>query len=303
MTEQKFKKLDQSTNEVLQYLIHDKMALLPFLREVLPHRSRNSVKSILSRGQVSIDNQVITQFNYPLKRGQVVEILKNKAAKRQSHFDGINILYEDNDIIVIEKEAGLLSIATKKEKSLTAYKQVMDYVRNKNRKNRVYIVHRLDKDTSGVMMFAKSEDIKNKLQSNWNRLVKERLYVALVEGDVNQEKGTITSWLKETKTHVVYSTNDRKGGLHAITHYKKLQTNRLYTLVEVRLETGRKNQIRVHMNDINHPVVGDKKYGSKKNPIRRLGLHAKSLTFIHPRTEKQMCVTSKVPEQFHQASK
>lgn len=278
--------------------------LLSFLLKIMSNRSRNSVKSILARGQVTIDDHIETQFNYKLKPGQTVTILKNKAAIKQNVLIGMNILHEDEDIIVINKEAGLLSIATETEKKQTALHQLMEYVRRENPENRVFVVHRLDKDTSGVMMFAKSEQMKRKLQDNWGEIVKERTYVALVEGKVTQRNGYITSWLRETKTHMMYSSQTPNDGLHAKTRYRFIQGNADFSLLEVELETGRKNQIRVHMQDLGNPVVGDKKYGSKKhNAIGRLGLHAKVLAFKHPRTNKVMSFKADVPASFMSKSK
>ncbi|MGJ9458315.1 RluA family pseudouridine synthase [Oceanobacillus sp. CF4.6] len=283
----------------MNFEVEEPIELLEFLLKIMTNRSRNSVKSILARGQVTIDDHIETKYNYRLRRGQTVTILKNKAAIKEDILIGMNILYEDDDIIVINKEAGLLSIATEKEKKHTALHQLMDYVKKENPDNRVFVVHRLDKDTSGVMMFAKSEQVKRKMQDNWKEIVKERTYVALVEGQVTKEKGYISSWLRESKTHLMYSSPTQNDGLHAITHYKLVQSNDEFSLLEVQLETGRKNQIRVHMQDLGYPVVGDKKYGSKKRTaIGRLGLHAKVLSFNHPTTNKLMLFKTDVPQSF-----
>src|SRR5690625_3573635 len=259
---EKFKKIMNLSSDKHEYMIQSEVQLLEFLLEVLSHRSRNSVKSILGRGQVKVDDYIVTQFNYMLQPGQTVEILKNRAAIKKDVLIGLKILHEDSDLMIVEKEAGLLSIATEKEKELTAHNQLMKYVRQSGPSNRVYVVHRLDKDTSGVMMFAKNERSKRTLQNAWREMVKERSYLALVEGNVEKDKGTITSWLRESKTKMIYSSFTKGDGLHAVTHYKKIQGNDDYSLLKVTLETGRKNQIRVHMKDIGHPVVGDKKYGT-----------------------------------------
>lgn len=298
-----FVKTSESTGDLFVYEMTGEMELLPFLLEALSHRSRNSVKSILARGQVKVDDYIVTQFNYVLYPGQTVHILKNKAAIRESTLIGLKILHEDDDLIIVQKDAGLLSVASEKEKKMTAHHQLMMYVKNERHTNKVYVVHRLDKDTSGVMMFAKHEHVKRALQTNWRDMVKKRSYMALVEGHVDKESGTITSWLRESKTHVVYSSHTPHDGLHAVTHYKKVQANMNYSLLEVELETGRKNQIRVHMQDIGHPVVGDKKYGSTKNVIRRLGLHAKALEFIHPTTKKRLRFEADIPPSFYAKSK
>lgn len=285
-------------NSITSYTVEEEIHLLPFLLKTLDNKSRNAVKSILTRGQVSVDGHIITQHNHPLLSGQTVGILSNQASIRLSELNGVNILYEDDAIIVINKEAGILSMAASRSKDWDAYRQLTDYVKKEKRDNRIYIVHRLDRDTSGVMVYAKTEAAKEKLQKNWHDVVKERTYTALVEGNVEKQEGTISSWLKENQAMKVYSTSDKKEGKHAVTHYKKIDGNQSYTLLEVELETGRKNQIRVHMQDIGHPIVGDKKYGSKSNPIRRLGLHATTLAFYHPTMDKLVRYTVKVPDTF-----
>lgn len=280
------------------YTVNESIELLPFLLHVMESRSRNSVKSILTRGQVSVDDDATTKHNYHLQPGQTVAILKNKVAAKVNKVTGFSIIHEDKDIIVINKEAGLLSIASASEKDLTAHNQLMDYVRVEHPRNRVFIVHRLDRDTSGVMVFAKNEIVKRKLQDNWKTIVKERTYMALVEGTVKKPKGTITSWLKESSTLVVYSSPKEGDGLRAVTHYETVQSNATFSLLKVNLETGRKNQIRVHMEDIGHPVVGDKKYGSNTNVIGRLGLHASVLAFEHPKSGKLLRFEADVPDAF-----
>lgn len=271
--------------------------LLVFLFQAMENRGRNTVKSILARGQVMVDGKVTTQYDQKLKTGQKVEVNWSKKVAAGS-FRDMTILYEDEDIIVIDKGAGLLSIASDKEKQLTAYRQLMDHLKKWDPKQRVFIVHRLDRDTSGVMLFAKSEEIKQALQNNWKNAVSERTYLALVQGEVKRKSGTITSWLKETRTHLVYSSQKPNGGQKAVTHYAVLKANSHYSLLQVNLETGRKNQIRVHMQDMGFPIVGDKKYGGKGNPIGRLGLHAAILTFKHPRTGKVMRFESPTPKPF-----
>ncbi|MEC5424205.1 RluA family pseudouridine synthase [Virgibacillus sp. C22-A2] len=294
---------DKKLANSLVYTVKERTELLSFLLESMPNRSRNSVKSILTRGQVTVNDHIETKHNYTLHPGQTVTILKNKAAVKESALIGMSILYEDDDIIVINKEAGLLSIATEKEKRQTAHHQLMEHVRREDPQNRIFVVHRLDKDTSGVMMFAKSEHVKRKLQDNWKEMVKERTYAALVEGKVTKEKGYVSSWLRESSTHLVYSSQTKNDGQHAITHYKVVRSNEDFSLLDVQLETGRKNQIRVHMQDMGHPVVGDKKYGSKKNAIRRLGLHAKVLSFNHPTTGQLLLFKADVPKSFLTKSK
>ncbi|MEG0254126.1 MAG: RluA family pseudouridine synthase [Vagococcus sp.] len=290
--------LSKSDSRASKYIVEKEIELLPFLLETLKGLSRNSVKSILTRGQVSINGKVVTKHNHPLIEGTEIIIQDNKAAMKENALVGLQIIHEDADVLVIEKDAGLLSVATDKGPEVTVYSQLMNYVRQTNPKNRIFVVHRLDRDTSGVMLFAKNEKTKKILQENWKELVLERIYTAVVEGNVKENQKTITSWLTESKTFKIHSCPFNNGGKKAITHYKKVRGNQTYSMLEVNLETGRKNQIRVHMEEIGHPIVGDKKYGAHSNPLKRLGLHATTLVFIHPTTKKRMKFTSKVPKKF-----
>ena len=210
----------------------------------------------------------------------------------------LDIVYQDKYISVINKPYGLLSVSTEKEKENTLFHKVLTYEKQKHKSNKVFIVHRLDKDTSGLVLFAKTEIIKRKLQDEWDTLVKRREYTAVVEGVVKENTKTIKSYLKENTSFVSYSTKNKEEGKLAITKYKKLKSSNRYSLLEIEILTGRKNQIRVHMNEIGHPIIGDKKYGSKTNPIKRMGLHANKLEFVHPVTNELLKLESKVPTQF-----
>lgn len=207
----------------------------------------------------------------------------------------INIIYEDKYIIVVSKPSHLLTISTDKEKEKTMYHQVLTYVKQKHKSNKIFIVHRLDKDTSGLIVFAKDESIKKELQDNWDEV--ERYYIALVEGKVSKSEDTIKSYLKENKRLITYSTNESDGKL-AITHYKLLKQRKNTSLLEIKILTGRKNQIRVHMKDIGHPIVGDKKYNAKTNSLKRLGLHAYKLVLKHPITKEMMTFEDRIPSSF-----
>jgi 23S rRNA pseudouridine1911/1915/1917 synthase len=286
-----------SQDKITHVEVKEPAELMSFLIEALPNRGRNAIKSILARGQVHVNNKAVTKYNHPLLPGQQVSIHWAMVVEPVKMI-GVHILHEDDDLIVIQKEAGLLSISTDKAEELTAYRQLSEHVKSHNAKNRIYVVHRLDRDTSGVMMFAKNEKAQQSLQNSWQDAVLERTYIALVEREVKKPEGTITSWLKENKAMVMYSSQSPDDGQLAITHYKVIQTNRDFSLLEVNLETGRKNQIRVHMKDIGHPIVGDKKYGSKSTAIGRLGLHARILAFQHPTTGKALRFESKIPEKF-----
>lgn len=278
--------------------------LLPFLYEHLTKLGRNTVKAMLARGQIMVNGQVRTAYNHPLQSGDEVIVLKHAAKTETSPLSGVSLLYEDRDLIVIHKEANLLSVSTSSQQEDTAFRQLTDYVRlgqsRTRTRARIYTVHRLDRDTSGVMMFAKNERTQQALQNNWTEYVSKRSYVAIVEGKPQQTEGTIRSWLKENKAFHVYSSPREGDGQLAITHYKVVATTATgkYAMLEVELETGRKNQIRVHMQDIGHPIIGDDKYGSQTNPIKRLGLHAFALHFTHPTTQQQLQFTAPIPMPF-----
>lgn len=269
--------------------------LLKFLLAKMPERSRTSVKALLTHGRVTVDGERVTQFNHRLSAGQMVEIGRGGAVEETG---GVKIIFEDADLIVIEKRAGLLSIATDGEKEKTAYSFLSAHVKRADSRNRIFVVHRLDRETSGLMMFAKNQAMQNALQATWQETVGERTYVAVVEGRVANPSGTIISWLTESKSLIMRSSPMPNEGQKAITRYRVLKTSPLYSLVELNLETGRKNQIRVHMQDLGHSVVGDEKYGAHSNPIRRLGLHARVLSFRHPATGETLRFESPVPRQF-----
>lgn len=272
-----------------KYYVKKESTLMDFL---LNHYNKKNVKNLLKFKQVLVNGQVISQFDYQLNIND--EVIVDKNAGNNTNLD---IIYEDKELIVINKPAGLLSMAGGNEKEKTAYHLVGEYLKSKNKNARVFIVHRLDKDTSGVLMFAKNEVIKNKLQNNWNEIVYKRGYLAIVEGKLKNKHGTIKNHLDESKTQMVYISNNGKGKL-AITHYKVLKESRYNSLVEVFLDTGRKNQIRVHMQSLGHSIVGDKKYGATTNPIKRMGLHSHVFAFVHPDTKAKMEFKAVVPDEF-----
>lgn len=284
-------------NKSKSYTVQEPAELLPFLLAHVTGEGRNTIKAMLARGQISVNGKSTTLYNCSLQPGQIVTVSKEKIMDEPPMI-GLSILYEDDDVIVISKDAGLLSIASAQENELTAYHQLMLHVRRIHPQNRIFVVHRLDRDTSGVMMFAKREEVQQTLQNAWQDMVKERTYVALVEGRVKKTEDTITSWLKETKTFKMYSSPHANDGQHAVTRYKVIQSSRQYSLLEVHLETGRKNQIRVHMQDIGHPIAGDKKYGAQTKVLNRLGLHASVLEFEHPVTGKSMRFETAIPKAF-----
>lgn len=281
----------------MDFIVTEPIGLLAFLLLKLPNRSRNHVKSLLAHRAVSVDGMVITQYDTALSIGQRIRINRS-GIQEQKQNNMLDIIYEDSDIIVINKPSGLLSIASDKEKKHTAYHLLTDHVKLKNARNRIFTVHRLDRDTSGVLMVAKNERMKLALQDNWADLVSQRAYAAVVEGQLKEKSGRIQSWLKETKTLLMYSSPKSGDGLEAITNYHVLNETVEYSLLDIHLETGRKNQIRVHMKDLGHSIVGDKKYGSKTDPLKRLGLHAYKLEFKHPFSDKVMCFETHIPQSF-----
>ena len=276
--------------------------LMKFLIEKFPEKSRTTIKSMLAHKQITVGDMVTTKFDLPLKRGQMV-FLNKKKSDEKPRFRGLRIVHEDADIIVIDKASGMLSMASETEKTKTAYSILSDYVKKFDPKNLIFIVHRLDRDTSGLMLFAKSKKVQEILQKDWNESIIERSYLAVVEGTVEKTEGTIVSWLKENKAMVMYSSNIPEDGQKAITHYKVLKTGKQFSLLEVKLETGRKNQIRVHMKDLGYPITGDKKYGSKLNPIGQMGLHARVLAFKHPGTGKILRFDTPIPLKFQKLFK
>ncbi|MGM0524119.1 MAG: RluA family pseudouridine synthase [Bacillota bacterium] len=280
----------------IEQTVKSDTTLMDFLLEQFDY-SRSKIKGFLQRGQVYVDGQSISQFNHPLTVGQVVAISKEQI--KEAKLKGLTILYEDDDCLVVNKASGLLTIQTNKQlKELTAHRQLSEYLQQKDPRARIFIVHRLDRDTSGVLVFAKNERAKQILQSNWKERVKERRYVALVEGVVKKDEARLENYLGESKTYRMYTTKNKSEGIYAALHYQVKQRGKNTTVLHVQLDTGRKNQIRVQLSAAGHPVVGDKKYGAKTNPIKRLGLHAETITFQHPTTEKVLSFSAPVPKSF-----
>lgn len=277
--------------------------LLEFVEEVAKDSSRTDVKSWLKHGQIMLDGEVTTAFDAPVLPGSEVKINTSRQFVRFKH-PRLKLLYEDNDVIVVEKGYGLLSVGIpnpSKKKIESAYDILRDYLKKKDPRNKLFVVHRLDRDTSGVMMFAKTEEAQENLRHNWNNFVLERLYVALLEGFVKEEEGTIKSRLTENSQYKVYSTANEDEGKLAVTRYKVIGRGHGLSLAEFTLDTGRKNQIRVHASEMGHPICGDRKYGAQQSRLGRLCLHAKTLRFAHPITRKDMYFESPVPYGFYKA--
>ena len=279
------------------YTVGEETPLLEFLIRSMPERKRTAIKNLLSHNQVAINGIPVTQFDTQLNPGDDVKVNFTREF-RVFYNRRLKLVYEDDDIIVVNKGYGLLSMGTDKIKDGTAYSILRDYLKWKDPRNKLFIVHRLDRDTSGLMVFAKSEEAKERLQHNWNNMVLSRKYLAVVEGTPDPAEGTIKSYLAENSRFEVYSTENPEEGQLAVTRYKTLKSRNGYSLMEVSLDTGRKNQIRVHMKDLGHPISGDRRYGAKSSPIHRMALHAQTLRFVHPITRKDMNFSTPVPASF-----
>lgn len=288
--------VNKDYKNIKQLEVKTECELLEFLLLTFKDQSRNSVKSLLSSHRVSIDGAPISQFNFKLYPGDVVIITKDPIKKKIRK--DLPIIFENDEMIVINKPSGLLSVPSDKEKGSTAYRMVTDYVQQKNRRNRIFIVHRLDEDTSGVLMFVKDKKLCDLLQDNWNDLMKKRGYIAIVEGLMEEKNKTIKSYLVKNSQNLMYSSKKKGEGQFAITHYKVIKENENYSMLDVNIDTGRKNQIRVHLGELGHHVIGDDKYGNPSNPLNRLGLHAYELQFIHPVSKKVMTFSAPVPKEF-----
>lgn len=305
-------------------------ALLEYLFEIMPDRSRTSVKNMLSKGQVQVNGESTTAFDRPLRKGDKITILpKGVSIARNMRSDaredvlraGVGILFEDENYIVVDKPSGMLTVSSARgsaakspRKEQTLYAILNAYIKMSARMQRkedliegrqpdrstakVWIIHRIDKGTSGVLVFAKNERAKDLLQSKWKELVLERRYIAWLEGHLDKEQGAVQSWLLENPKSLKMTSyhTEVKDGQLAITHYKLISESKYYSRVEFSLESGRKNQIRVHAADLGHPVAGDEKYGAQTNPARRLALHAETLVFKNPFTGKTVKCTSPLPE-------
>lgn len=280
--------------------------LMDFLMAKMGGMAKSSVKQLLGQRRVKVGNAVQTRHDFELKPGDVVTISSGRGNTQLTH-PKLKIVYEDDDLIVVNKQPGLLTVATAPgSKETTVMSILRAYVKKQNARANIYVVHRLDRETSGLLVFARSEELQHYMREYWRELVTERTYIALAEGVLEPREGKITTWLTEDKRNaVVYSSPVDDGGDIAITNYKVLKTSTTggvtYSLVELHLETGRTNQIRVHLASKGCPVVGDRKYGhgNESSPIDRLCLHAKVLAFIHPVTEKTVRFESSVPKEFN----
>ena len=282
-------------NSIKEWEVYKQTTLMEFLMFKMPDAPRKTIKSLLTNHQVSVGGVPTSQYNFPLYPEDVVIVSKNRIAKHDRR--PLPIIYEDEDIIAINKPSGLLSVATDREKGRTAYRLVSDYVVSKNPKARIHVVHRLDEDTSGVLIFAKSHEVREALQNSWQEIVSCRAYYAVVEGEMEQQEGTLRDYLTQNDLHLVYVTKNKTKGKLAVTNYKVIKYKAPFTLLDVHIDSGRKNQIRVQLGNIGHHVIGDDKYGEPANPINRLGLHAYQLTFVNPLNGKAYDIKTDMPEE------
>lgn len=270
----------------------------PLLEWLLNHlqQSRSKVKATLQGRGIKVNGKVVTQFDFLLQPGMKVAVSQTKKNDQfKSRY--VKIVYEDRYLVVVEKNIGILSMAAG-HSSLNVKTVLDDYFRKTRQNCTAHVVHRLDRDTSGLMIYAKDMAMEQILEHEWHQIVYDRRYVAVVSGEMEDDEGTIANWLKDNKAYVTYSSPVDNGGKYAVTHFHTLARTADHSLVEYRLETGRKNQIRVHSADMGHPVCGDVKYGNGDNPIHRLCLHAYVLCFYHPVTHQRMEFETPVPNDF-----
>jgi pseudouridine synthase, rluA family len=284
-----------------RYEVAEESVLLDWLLRNVKGKSRNKLKDILRGHGVYVDGKCVTQYDYKLLPGMKVTVSRTKkAAPFKSRY--IRIVYEDRYLIVVDKSVGVLSMAA--GHSSLNVKAILDgYFDSTGQKCRAHVVHRLDRETSGLMVYAKDMETEQILEHNWHDIVYDRRYVAVVSGEIVDEGGTISSWLKDNSSYITYSSPVDNGGKFSVTHFTVLNRTTTHSLVEYKLETGRKNQIRVHTSDIGHPVCGDLKYGNGDDPIGRLCLHAYMLCFFHPMTRERMEFQTPIPSTFKQLFK
>lgn len=291
-----------SQNNYIDISVDEASPLLEFLFSKLEHESRSKIKATLKGHGIKVNGKTVTQFDYPLAPGMKVSVSKHKNTADMFRSRYVKVVYEDRFIIVVEKNIGILSMAAG-HSSLNVKSVLDDYFKKTRQHCTAHVVHRLDRDTSGLMVYAKDIQTEQVLEHNWHDIVYDRRYVAVVSGEMEDDGGTVKSWLKDNKAYITYSSPVDNGGKYAITHFHTLARTTEHSLVEFRLETGRKNQIRVHSADIGHPVCGDVKYGNGDDPLRRLCLHAYMLCFYHPFTHERMEFETPIPVDFRRMFK
>lgn len=287
---------NHNINEYAHYEVMQDDTLLNFLLNNVKE-SRSKIKATLQGRGIKVNGKTVTQFDFPVAKGTKIDVSKTKRNNDKLKSRYVKIVYEDQYLVVIEKNIGILSMAAG-HKSLNVKAVLDDYFKKSRQRCTAHVVHRLDRDTSGLMIYAKDMETEQILEHNWHDIVFDRRYVAVLSGEMEKDEGTIENWLKDNKAYVTYSSPVDNGGKYAITHFRTLDRTTEHSLVEFKLETGRKNQIRVHSADMNHPVCGDVKYGNGDDPIHRLCLHAYMLCFYHPVTHQPMEFQTMIPAQF-----
>ena len=285
--------MQRKIKSLLTFKVAEPAQLIAFIMEKMHGMSRNRAKALISNRVVLVNNAITTHPLAELKPGDVVQLDRSKH-KKSFHCKELDIVFEDPYLFIIDKHPGLLSMSNNSRQQ-TVQTVLNRYLEKGGGRNTSHLVHRLDRDTSGLMVYAKDVQTQQSLINSWQQLVTDRRYLALVKGEFEQPRGRVQSWLTEDKKFITHSSPVDNGGKYAVTHYNVLASSNGYSLVECELETGRKNQIRVHMADLGHPVVGDRKYGSDEDPMRRLGLHAYMLCFTHPVTGKHLRFETPVP--------
>lgn len=280
-----------------RYTVERPQELLAFLLENVKGQSRNKVKQTLQGRGIRVDGKTVTQFDFALEPGMRVDVSRTKRNNLLLRNRYVKLVYEDKWLVVVEKNVGILSMAAG-HKSLNVKAVLDDYFRKTRQNCTAHVVHRLDRDTSGLLIYAKDMETEQMLERSWHETVYDRRYIAVLSGEMEQDEGTVSSWLKDNAAYYTYSSPVDNGGKYAVTHFFTLDRTTEHSLVEFKLETGRKNQIRVHAADLGHPVCGDTKYGNGDNPIGRLCLHAFLLCFVHPRTHEQLEFETPVPAAF-----
>lgn len=300
-TEMRYYSEYNRSGDYWHYDVDKECGLLEFLLSNVSE-SHSKIKATLKGRGVKVDGKFVTQFDFPLKPGMKISVSKTKRNQNMFKSRWLKIVYEDRWLIVVEKAAGILSMAAG-HSSLNVKSVLDDYFRKSRQKCRAHVVHRLDRDTSGLMVYAKDIETEQAFEHNWHDIVYDRRYVAVVSGEIVENEGTVASWLKDNKAYITYSSPVDNGGKYAVTHYHVMARTTDHSLVEFILETGRKNQIRVHSADMGHPVCGDVKYGNGDDPLHRLCLHAYLLCFEHPVTHEKMEFETPVPAVFRRMFK
>lgn len=293
----KFKKPNAYRNRKSTFIVEEEMELLSYLLIIIKDKARNKIKSILTHKQITVNKKITSKHNLALKKGDEVCVSWDRAFKKIS-YQGLSIVFEDEDIIVINKRSGFLSIGSKKEKKQTVYQVLTSHIQQENPTARLFVIHRLDREASGLMVFAKNKAAQMELLDTWVKTLEKRKYLIICEGTIEKDEDVISSYLSESKALIVHSSPNPKHGKKAISNYSVIKKNEFYTMLEANQETERKNQIRAHLQSIGHPILGDKKYGAKENPINRTTLHAIKLVFQHPSTHQEVTFETKVPGDF-----